>query len=155
TIMTGPPSAETRLSGPVGMGAKTMTPLTPHVPPRPSGAAHKTSGAPPASETFLSLPWEKNAMLRLLGDQKGDCAPSVPWIARASRDPRGRTQIRTFRAESMAANASVRPSGEMQALVGSGSRVIPGGTETENVVTGGGRRCASQAETVSPIAAVA
>src|SRR5262245_22130588 len=137
TCVTAPPSEEIRLSGPVGRGANTMTPRLLHVAPRPSGAEHSTSEVPPATDTFLSLSWEKKPRLRLSGDQNGPSAPSVPSSARADREFNGRTQSRLVLVESRATNASRRPSGETAEFAGSSSKTIFAGGNTENSAVGG------------------
>src|ERR1700730_6735699 len=54
-----------------------MTPSRLHAPPKPCGALQSVVGRPPAISIFLSLPWAKNPMERLSGEQKGKAAPSV------------------------------------------------------------------------------
>ena len=44
----------------------------------PNSQSQITTGGPPLSVSFLSLPSAKNASDRLSGDQNGDAAPSVP-----------------------------------------------------------------------------
>ena len=73
-----PPFADTRCNPMVVKGAKTITSLTPHVPPRASTAGAIVSGAPPLRATFFSEPPEKKATQRLSGEKKWPSAPSVP-----------------------------------------------------------------------------
>ena len=48
-----------------------ITFLLPQLPPRPAEAVARTCGAPPATAIFCSLPFAKNPMKALSGDQKG------------------------------------------------------------------------------------
>ena len=68
-----------------------MVPEGLHVPPLPSTASASTTGAPPSSATFISLPRAKNPSERPSGDQKGCLAPSEPTMTVASAAARART----------------------------------------------------------------
>src|SRR5262245_65067360 len=78
TAAGSPPPADTRISGPVTLGANTMTPSAFHVPPLPLVAAVSVCGAPPPRSNRLSAPGAKKPTERPSGDQKGAVAPSVP-----------------------------------------------------------------------------
>src|SRR5207247_1489858 len=72
-----PPDAATRAS-PIRMsGAKTMTPVELHVPPRALGASQIVWIGPPDASAIFSFPPEKNPIDRLSGDQKGNFPPST------------------------------------------------------------------------------
>jgi hypothetical protein len=73
-----PPAAETRDSGARFSDAKMMLPSSPHDPPRGFFASQMTTGDPPSTEIFLSLPPAKKAIDRLSGEKNGDAASSVP-----------------------------------------------------------------------------
>ena len=67
-------------------------------------------GGPPATSILRSFPPEKNARYRLSGDQNGRVAPSVPGRRAASSELIERTQMLVVPEESVALNASWRPS---------------------------------------------
>src|SRR5262245_22133965 len=73
-----PPEAGTRWMGPLKLGAKTIVPSLPQLPPRPLGASQIDSGGPPEASILRSFVPMKKAMERLSGDQKGYVAFSVP-----------------------------------------------------------------------------
>ncbi len=54
-----------------------------HVPPRPLGASHSVTAAPPVTAIFFSLPPAKNAIHWPSGEKNGLAAPSVPASAAA------------------------------------------------------------------------
>src|SRR5262245_38934694 len=62
-----PPALDTRWSGPFVAAPKTITLSRFHVPPRPLSASHSTTGGPPLTLTFFSLPAAKNPMYWLSG----------------------------------------------------------------------------------------
>src|SRR5437870_4834738 len=88
-------------------GVNSSTPLVLHAPPRGLGASHMVMGAPPAISRIRSLPAEKNAILRLSGDQKGKDAFSVLSSTRVSPVSNDRSQRRPS-----APKAIFVPSGE-------------------------------------------
>src|SRR5437867_4420267 len=122
---------------PAATGANRITPCLLHVPPRGSSASHSTSGEPPATGIFLSLPSAKNPRLRLSGDQKGNAPLSVPSSGCAARDSTGRSHRRPVPDESAAENASRWPSGEIADCAGSFASVTFSGAVTEKRITGG------------------
>ena len=92
---TGPPSADTLASpSKIMLGPNTIVPVGLHAPPFPSGASQMTTGTPPATATFISLPRAKNPSDVPSGDQNGCFAPSVPAMAVASRESSDRTNRR-------------------------------------------------------------
>jgi hypothetical protein len=75
-----PPAADTR-DRPTSIavsGTNTMVPSSLQSPPRPFGASHNVTTAPPVMETFFSLPSAKNAIHCASGEKKGPNPPSVP-----------------------------------------------------------------------------
>src|SRR5436309_3793437 len=98
-------------------GAKTITPSRFHVPPRPFGALQSVCGGPPAASIFLSLPFAKNPMKPLSGDQKGKDAHSVPASGCAEDAPSGRSQRDCTPLAPMATTASRSPSGDTAMLL--------------------------------------
>src|SRR5215469_4921093 len=89
------------------LGVNSSTPLVLQDPPRGFEASQRGIGAPPAMSITLSFPAEKNAILRLSGDQKGKVPFSVPSRGCASPDSRERIQMR-----SPAPKTRFMPSGE-------------------------------------------
>src|SRR5579859_1013256 len=89
------------------LGVNSSTPLLLQDPPRGFEASQRGTGAPPTTSITLSFPAEKNAILRLSGDQNGKVPFSVPSSACASPDLRERIQM-----WSPAPKTRLRPSGE-------------------------------------------
>src|SRR5439155_18318342 len=84
-----PPVADTFDSGPRMFAANTITPLSPQLAPRPSGASQSVCTEPPDAGIRLSFPLEKKAIDWPSGDQNGSCGSAVPasgCAVRASRD---------------------------------------------------------------------
>src|SRR5579872_2767113 len=95
-----------------------MTPSRPHAPPRPNGALQSDCGGPPSTSTFDSLPFAKNPMCRLSGDQKGITAFSVPtndFVESESSDSTHRSGGPSF--GRLETKASSRPFGDKAAPV--------------------------------------
>src|SRR5262249_17815272 len=107
-----PPIAETRNKGPEASGAKTITPSLFQEPPPPTGASHKTRGAPPNSSTVFSFRWEKKATVRLSGDQNGSSGSPVPCNGPSTAEFIECIQRTFLPSEPGATNASRRPSGD-------------------------------------------
>src|SRR5947209_19554957 len=101
-----------RISAAWVLGEYRITPSAPHAPPRPNGASARICGELLLSSTVFSLFSAKNPRDVLSGDQKGNIAPSVPGIMRASRESMGRTQIAVFPLASVAVTAMVAPAVE-------------------------------------------
>ncbi len=97
-------------------------------------ASHSVRTAPPEASTILSLPFAKNPMNRLSGDQNGLRAPSVPGSEWAGIASSGRTYNIGCCARAAAENARRRPSGEAAKV----AMVVPSGAATENRTGGGG-----------------
>src|SRR6266851_2803990 len=129
TCSTVPPDAETRESPPAAPGEKRITPSWFHVPPRGVVASASTCSPPPDASSLFIFPSAKNPMVWLSGDQKGNCAPSVPARGWADSDSSGRTHSWVFPAASTAAKANLLPSGEIAISKGlndppSGARML-------------------------------
>jgi hypothetical protein len=119
-----PPDAFTRRIGSLSPPSNRITPSRPHEPSAPVGASQITCGGPPATAIFLSLPFDMNPRKRLSGDQNGVRVSSVPGSGFAVSELSGRSQIMVRLSESTAANARMRPSGEMRGML---SGVTPEG----------------------------
>src|SRR5262249_27061129 len=124
-----PASAETRHRLLLRPGAKIMTPVLPHEPPRPSTAAASGTGGPPAAPIFFNLLFAKNPINRLSGDQKGLFAPSVPASTRGVTESKSRTQSRSTPLV-VATSARCCPSGETAGIL-SLPNVPPAGGNTD------------------------
>ena len=94
-----------------------------------------TTGTPPATATFISLPRAKNPSDVPSGDQNGCFAPSVPSMAVASSESSDRTNRRGVEPPLTAVTAMRRPSGE---TIGAESSVVSGGSDHVNWVRAGG-----------------
>ncbi len=83
----------------------------------PLGAAHNVIGGPPAESTFFraSSCWVKNPIQRESGDQKGNCAPSVPDRTCASGRSSARKKRRTTPSPSRAEKTILAPLGDSAA----------------------------------------
>ena len=75
TATASPPFALMRKSGPPLLGANTMTPADPQVPPRGSDTAASSRGSPPARSMRWSFESAKNATARPSGEKNGSDAP--------------------------------------------------------------------------------
>src|SRR5690349_16291212 len=84
-------------------------------PPLEAGASAKTVTVPPAASTFLSFASAKNPTERLLGDQNGNMAPSVPEIGCAAVESRDRAHNMNLPSDVVAAKARRLPSGDRTA----------------------------------------
>ena len=71
------PSA-TRPNAPPPMRENRITSLRPQVPELNVDVSHTVATVPLLTSIFLILPFTKNAICRLSGDQNGPSAPSVP-----------------------------------------------------------------------------
>ena len=109
--MDSPPSAGTLESGASGTIVKRITPCRLHDPPVPTGAAASARPPPPSTSMRKSVPLAKNPRERLLGDQNGKEAPSVPARGRALPVTSERSHSMARPSEA-ATKASVWPSGE-------------------------------------------
>ena len=78
------PDASRRMSGPFGDATKTRSPAPFHAAPRPAGASTRSDVVPPARSIDRILPFAKNPILVMSGDQKGIAAASVPGSARVA-----------------------------------------------------------------------
>src|SRR5580704_7860679 len=107
-----PPVALTRKRGAAGVGEKIITPSAPHAPPRDSDASATTCAEPPLRSIVFSLASAKKPSERLSGDQKGNIAPFVSGISRASSAFMARTQSEVLPSAPVAVNAIDVPSGE-------------------------------------------
>ena len=90
-----------------------------------------TTGTPPVTATFISLPSAKNPIDAPSGDQNGCLAPSVPATAVASSESSDRTNKRDGEPPLMAVNAIRRPSGD---TTGAESSPVPAGSDHVNCV---------------------
>lgn len=88
-----PPADDTRSKRTLDVepGINTIVPSSPHAPPRPFGASHSVTPAPPATAIFFSLPPAKNAIHCPSGEKNGLSASSVPDNAVACNWERRRT----------------------------------------------------------------
>src|SRR5262245_40180872 len=127
-----PPFEEMRLI-PYGPAPSRMTPSRFHAPPpKRYNESHKVSGAPPASEIFLSLLSPRNPMNRLSGDQNGVPSSSTSASVLAVVESSERAQSCVL-PSTVATNASVRPSGE---IAGRSKRVaFSGGFTNKRVIS--------------------
>src|SRR6516165_10806004 len=89
-----------------------MTPSRFHVPPEPV-SGQMVTGEPPETSTFCRVRFEKNAICRPSGDQKGQTAPPGIGISVAVSAFRGRTNNLSFAIVSEDAVKAMRsPSGD-------------------------------------------
>src|SRR5436190_11383219 len=84
-------------------------------PPRVAGASANTVTVPPPASTFLSFASAKNPIERLLGDQNGNMAPSVPEIGCAVVESRDWAHNMTLPSDVVAAKARRLPFGDRTA----------------------------------------
>ena len=132
---TGPPSADTwARPSKIMSGPNTIVPVGLHAPPFPSGALQMTTGTPPATATFISLPREKYPSDMPSGDQNGCFAPLVPSITSGSRESSDHTNRRGVEPSLTAVNAIRRPFGD---TIGAESSAVPAGSDQVNCVRSG------------------
>ena len=63
------------------LGRKVMVPSSDQLPPRPFGASHSVTAAPPLTAIFFNFPLAKKATHCPSGEKNGPNAPSVPASA--------------------------------------------------------------------------
>src|SRR5262245_45424487 len=89
-----------------------MVPAAPQKAPRTSEASQITAAVPPAAATFIKRLFAKNPIHSPSGEKNGPVAPSLPLIGVISNALMGRRNSWVVPLTS-AANASLRPSGEI------------------------------------------
>src|SRR5215471_3469162 len=126
-----------------------IVPPGPHVPPRPKEVSANACTDASFTSTDFSFVSAKNPRDLPSGDQKGNVAPSVPCMGRASTEFIGRTQIIVLPSAPVAVNASDVPS--VEATGGPAlsparfSDIFSGGLITVRMERAGGvGRCSSQ-----------
>jgi hypothetical protein len=64
-------------------GTNAIVPSSAHVPPRPAGASHSVTAAPPVAEIFFNLPSAKKAIHWPSGEKNGSrtFSPAAKTVA--------------------------------------------------------------------------